>query len=303
MENLPNEVIDARNEYVLAVVEHQSYMQNRNEWLGQNGATLAGLRTDRKAINDRGKEEDVNDKYVLPLNERKELINQSKMLTAQISTLVKARKDFDDIVTVNNILALSKKKKDADQLRSKCSYHTDVRMIVEKSLRDNLINRAKYHGGQLEGTTVMRLFQNATVIFGSIKKYLINVRGKTCDDNEVNVMIEQYVELCTLFDGLFSKARTPSGEATEVLCDLTEKYVRAVMVKWRDLRLSTDMLKIHGIEDHLVKQMRDFDGIGCFLEDFVEQAHQFGMRDEKRTANMTDKNVSTLVIQNQKLHH
>ena len=115
------------------------------------------------------------------------------------------------------------------------------------------------------------------------------MQNKACEDDEVNDMIERYVELCTLFDGLFSKARTPSGEATEELCDLTERYVRAVMVKWRDLRLSTDMLKIHGIEDHLVKQMRDFDGIGCFLEDFVEQAHQFGMRDEKRTANMTDK--------------
>ena len=106
---------------------------------------------------------------------------------------------------------------------------------------------------------------------------------------DVNDMIEQYVELCTLFDGLFSKARTPSGEATEEICDLTERYVTAVMVKWRDLRLSTDMLNIHGIEDHLVKQMRDFNGIGCFLEDFVEQAHQFGMRDEKRTANMPDR--------------
>ena len=49
---------------------------------------------------------------------------------------------------------------------------------------------------------------------------------------------------------LFSKARTPSGEATDDICDLTEKYVTAVMVKWRDLILSTDMLKIHGIEDH-----------------------------------------------------
>ena len=98
------------------------------------------------------------------------------------------------------------------------------------------------------------------------------------------------MELCTLFDGLFSKARTHSGEATNEICDLTERYVTVVIVKWRDLRLSTDMLKIHGIEDHLVKQMRDFNGFGYFLEDFVEQAHQFGMRDEKRTANMTDRN-------------
>ena len=49
------------------------------------------------------------------------------------------------------------------------------------------------------------------------------------------------------------------------------------------------MLKIHGIEDHLVNQMRKFNGIGCFLEDFVEQVHQFGMKDEKRTANMPDR--------------
>ena len=81
VENLPNDVIDARNQYVLAVVEHQKSVDNRNEWLGENGARLAGLRTERKAINDRGKEKDVNDKYVLPLNERKELIIQSKMLT------------------------------------------------------------------------------------------------------------------------------------------------------------------------------------------------------------------------------
>ena len=45
------------------------------------------------------------------------------------------------------------------------------------------------------------------------------------------------------------------------------------------------MLKIHGIEDHLVPQMETFKGIGCF----IEQAHQSGMKDEKRTANMRDR--------------
>ena len=61
------------------------------------------------------------------------------------------------------------------------------------------------------------------------------------------------------------------------------------MIKWRDLLLSTDMLKIHGIEDHLVPQMKQFNGIGCFIEDFMEQAHQFGMLDESRTSNMRDR--------------
>ena len=247
--------------------------------VGSKWSFLAGLRTERKAINDRGKERDLNNNFFLSSNERKELTIQIKTLIEQVSVLVKATKEFDDVVSVNDLLAQSRKEV-TDQLLSNCSYYTDARMIVEKCLRDNLINRAKYHGGQLEGTTVMKLFQNANVIFESIKQSLIDVPEKACNENEVTDMIKRYVELCTLFDGLFSKARTPSGEATNEICDLTERYVTAVMVKWRDLRLSTDMLKIHGIEDHLVKQMRDFNGIGCFLEDFVEQAHQFGMRGE-----------------------
>ena len=36
-------------------------------------------------------------------------------------------------------------------------------------------------------------------------------------------------------------------------------------------------------------QEKKDNGIGCFIEDFIEQAHQFGMLDEKRTANMRDR--------------
>ena len=38
--------------------------------------------------------------------------------------------------------------------------------------------------------------------------------------------------------------------------------------------------KIHGIEDHLLDEIKKYNGIGCFIEDFIEQAHQFGMLDE-----------------------
>ena len=36
-------------------------------------------------------------------------------------------------------------------------------------------------------------------------------------------------------------------------------------------------------------QIKKYNGIGCFIEDFIEQAHQFGMLDEKRKANMRDR--------------
>jgi hypothetical protein len=60
------------------------------------------------------------------------------------------------------------------------------------------------------------------------------------------------------------------------------------MRKWRDLRLSTKLPKYHLFE-HWLEQIVKYRGIGDFAEDFIEQAHQFGMKDEKRTANMRDR--------------
>jgi hypothetical protein len=62
------------------------------------------------------------------------------------------------------------------------------------------------------------------------------------------------------------------------------------MLKWRDLQLPMKMSKIHGLEDHLITFMGQWNGTGNFLEDFVEQAHRFGItKEEKRTANMRDR--------------
>ena len=58
------------------------------------------------------------------------------------------------------------------------------------------------------------------------------------------------------------------------------------MVMWRHLWLSMRGPKIHGMEDHLIEQMKQYKGIGDFTEDFVEQSHQVGVRDELRTKNL-----------------
>ena len=49
------------------------------------------------------------------------------------------------------------------------------------------------------------------------------------------------------------------------------------------------MPKIHGIEDHLLDQIIKYNGIGCFIEDFIEQALQYGMLEERKSANMRDR--------------
>jgi len=60
------------------------------------------------------------------------------------------------------------------------------------------------------------------------------------------------------------------------------------------LHLSFKGPKIHAIEDHLVALMTKWNGIGCFLEDFVEKEHQTGKLEEKRTGHMGNKNRQAL---------
>ena len=61
------------------------------------------------------------------------------------------------------------------------------------------------------------------------------------------------------------------------------------MMKWRNMTMSMQMIKIHGVEDHLFDQIKHYNGIGCFIEDFIEQEHQFGNLDESRTGKLRDR--------------
>ena len=101
-------------------------------------------------------------------------------------------------------------------------------------------------------------------------------------------MLFQYSELCTLFNYLFNMARMPNGELTEAILVETKLCISVTMLKWRNVWLSMRMPKIHGLEDHLAASMEHWNGIGNFLEEFIKQAHQFGMKEEKPTTNMRD---------------
>ena len=56
-----------------------------------------------------------------------------------------------------------------------------------------------------------------------------------------------------------------------------------------NLRISMQMIKIHGVDNHLFDQIKNFNGIGCFVEDFIEQVHQFKNVDESKTGKLRDR--------------
>ena len=61
------------------------------------------------------------------------------------------------------------------------------------------------------------------------------------------------------------------------------------------------MVNFNGIEDNLSDQVKKYNENGYFIEEFIEQSHQFGIIDEKRTANMRDRKKHHLIIPKMKL--
>ena len=160
---------------------------------------------------------------------------------------------------------------------------------MEKILVSFGIDKARYHGGALEGNFIQKLFQNANEMF---KQFLKEIMTIISDEKVLLILDDQvnrYIEICILFDTHFSIARTPCWEMDDVkLINLNER-ITLCMLKWRHLRLSMKMIKTYGVEDHLFDQIKKNHGIGCFIEDFIEQAHQFGALDEQRTGKLRDR--------------
>ena len=76
---------------------------------------------------------------------------------------------------------------------------------------------------------------------------------------------------------------------SEEIIDKLEIIIKKILLCWRNLHLSTKMVKIHDLDDHLLNQIKKYNGIGCFVENFIEQARQFGMIDEKLPVNIRDR--------------
>ena len=73
------------------------------------------------------------------------------------------------------------------------------------------INRARYHSGDLEGTSILRLFQNSNK---SVHSFQTKIMIIIADDSiliNLDYKVNRYIKICTLFDSLFSVSRTPYG--------------------------------------------------------------------------------------------
>ena len=291
IERVPDVEIEAR----YAVYEANTELQIRNErwdeWVSLKGTLLADLRQERAMINYTKTLRDGEGQFVHSAAERKEMDAASKARTVEVKPLEREKKGIGAQLEIYKKMSVTRTKA-LNQLRQRRNRgDSPINNGLEKILATLGIDRAAYHGGDLNGKNVQQMFQESDSIFLQFQELLLGVDEEDgrCGNEEIIDVVRRYTELCTLFDHLFSMARTPAGVLTEASLDETRRCLPVTMMKWRDLRLSTKMPKIHGLEDHLIPMMERWNGIGDFLEDFIEQAHQFGMKEEKRTANMRDR--------------
>ena len=140
--------------------------------------------------------------------------------------------------------------------KQKLENYDSLAILMKKILVSFGIDKARYHGCALEGNSIQKLLQNANGIY---KQFLIEIMTIISDEKVVLILddqINRYIEICILFDTLFSIVRTPCGEMDDPKLNNLNEIITLCMLKWRNLRLSMKMIKIQGIEDLLFDQIK-----------------------------------------------
>jgi hypothetical protein len=198
-----------------------------------NSGLLAELREERAMINHTKTLRDNDQKFVHNAAERKEMEVASKARTVQVKPLEKDKKEIvAQLETYKKVFA-QRTKALSKLWKKQHRGDSPIKNGLEKLLAILGIDRAAYHGGNLNGKNVQQMFQESDEIFSKFKELLLKaekVEGR-CSNDEINDMIRQYSELCTLFDYLFSMTRTPNGKLTDAILDETKRCLRVTMLK------------------------------------------------------------------------
>jgi hypothetical protein len=161
------------------------------------------------------------------------------------------------------------------------------------------ITKPYYHGGKYNGKAMNVFMSKPEGIMNDVMEAILTIPEEArCNDAEVLDVTSRFKSILSTFDKIFSMARRKSGFfSTEDNLTL-QTYVRQGMKLWREMDLSMEAPKVHAIQDHLCDQMLKFGGIGDLMEDFVEQSHQDGIRDDRRTRTLKNKAVVAVLHSN-----
>ncbi len=192
-------------------------------------------------------------------------------------------------VANKKILDTAKKTTKGSERKNGGGNQRVVLHLVENVFVRHSISKPYYHGGKYNGKPMNRFMTCLQEIMDDLATMLQQLPAeKRCEDTEIVEVTSKFKSILHVFDFIVSKARKPSGLVTESDLQELRDYTYIGMKLWRDLELSMEAPKPHTIEDHLCDQMQHWKGIGNLGEDWVEQAHHDGIKDEGRTRAIKD---------------
>jgi hypothetical protein len=203
------------------------------------------------------------------------------------------------------VLLLKKRKKELSGLNTEAKavvaqverdigrYNKPIRRGIETILsKDWNIKRPSWLGGDILGNECRKLMSSARLILDQIKEFLLERLeengGSARAKREVKKRCDIVAKALLLFDGLLSLLRTPHKDLTPWKILQARRYATKALEVWRILNLSVTP-KCHGSEDHACDQLEFLWGLADFCEDWVEQLHQLGLKNNRRTKTIRDR--------------
>ena len=292
IENIPASLCKLRTKVTELQVELEDYVEGDYEvWIHEGGAELASLMFERSTATELAKERDEDGKFVLSTVERKEVKAYVEQLKLKMKPFDDAKSVFTDKISELKA-AISKTKALAKSEEKKLGGGSikATRRALESILKEYNIDRGAHHGGDLVGGGCRNLMKFAAKIFADIELELLKIpeSERYAGDQEVGDTCSGMVAALEQFDALFSLLRMENGTVEDCHVEWARIHAKRALACWRQLQLSVSM-KAHLLEGHAVEQMKKHKGIGDFGEDYVEQGHQIGGKEERRTNGLKDR--------------
>jgi hypothetical protein len=148
-------------------------------------------------------------------------------------------------------------------------------------------NRSHYFGRAFQGIDIRKIMDKSDELFGAngdIRHCLLShVAAKSIGNDERSVIVEKIIVMCEdvglgmkIWDGVFSHVH--KSDPDEAHCKATQDRIDTAMAHMRYMGVSITP-KMHGMEKHVVNQMRTSPGgIGRLVEHWIEHYHQVGYR-------------------------
>ncbi len=131
-----------------------------------------------------------------------------------------------------------------------------------------------------------RLLKNSGELLPRIQSLLVDSCPLEKQD-EIKEVCEKYKHLFQAMEGVFHLMRKPNRLVKDGDAEDLDRSIKLTLETWRALNLNITV-KAHLLETHVLSQFQKFGGLGDFIEEFLEQRHQYTKKRKRAMGGVAD---------------